>query len=189
MWDPANPRCTLPISCSTDPDYCVVFVDRVGVFLEHMHRTLKAFARLPRRFSLFCLSSGSRSKHHNGCNNHRKSELITGHLRNSRHDKTAGQFSDCCFYIKDESVYEYCSRTLFVNNAYEDCAYIKNRLNRENLRSLSILSGGLLNICFYGTPRRVSVGQCPRSNVIFCRLGELLRTTLNTPHHVLVDDP
>ena len=36
-------RCILlAISCSTDLDYCVVFVDRVGVFLEHVHRTLKA---------------------------------------------------------------------------------------------------------------------------------------------------
>ena len=33
---------TLSVSCSTDRDYRVVFIDRVGVFLEHVHRTLKA---------------------------------------------------------------------------------------------------------------------------------------------------
>ena len=33
-------RCTVLVSCLTDLDCC--FVDRVGVFLEHVHRTLKA---------------------------------------------------------------------------------------------------------------------------------------------------
>ena len=33
------------MSCSTALDNCVVFVDRVGVFLEHVHRTLKASER------------------------------------------------------------------------------------------------------------------------------------------------
>ena len=38
--------CTLLVSCSTDLDDCVVFVDRlVDVFLEHVHRTLKASER------------------------------------------------------------------------------------------------------------------------------------------------
>ena len=67
---------------ATDLNYCVVFVDRVGVFLEHMHRTLRAFARLPRRFSLFCLSFASRSKHRNRCNLRLKSESVTGQFRN-----------------------------------------------------------------------------------------------------------
>ena len=35
-------RCTLLVSCLTDLDYCVVFVNRVGVFLKHVHTTLKA---------------------------------------------------------------------------------------------------------------------------------------------------
>ena len=38
-------RCTLSISCLTDLDYCVVFVDRAGVYLEHVPRTLKASER------------------------------------------------------------------------------------------------------------------------------------------------
>ena len=43
-------RCTLSVSCSTDLDYCAVFVDRVGVFLEHMHRTLRASERFTPNF-------------------------------------------------------------------------------------------------------------------------------------------
>ena len=31
--------CTLSVSCLSDLDNCVVFVDGVGVFLEHVHRT------------------------------------------------------------------------------------------------------------------------------------------------------
>ena len=34
-------RHTLLVSCPTDLDYCVVFVDQVGVYFEHMKRTLK----------------------------------------------------------------------------------------------------------------------------------------------------
>ena len=47
-----------------------------------MHRTSKIlnglYAGLPRCFSLFCLSFGCDSKHHNRCNIHLKSESITG---------------------------------------------------------------------------------------------------------------
>ena len=35
-------RWTSSVSCSVDPDYGVVLVDLVGVFLEHVLRTLKA---------------------------------------------------------------------------------------------------------------------------------------------------
>ena len=35
-------RCTLLVSFSSDLDHCFVFVDQVGVFLEHVHRTIKA---------------------------------------------------------------------------------------------------------------------------------------------------
>ena len=75
-------RCTLLVSCSTDLDYCVVFVDRVGVFLEHVHRTFKSFwtvyAKLSRRFLLFRLPFGSRSKHHSRCSIRLKSESTMG---------------------------------------------------------------------------------------------------------------
>ena len=52
LWDPTIQntqinsaylaRCTLSVSYSTDLDYCFVFVDKAGVFPEHVHRTLKA---------------------------------------------------------------------------------------------------------------------------------------------------
>ena len=42
--------CTLLVSCYTDLDYWVVFVNRVDVFLEHMHRTLKASERFMPNF-------------------------------------------------------------------------------------------------------------------------------------------
>ena len=74
-------RCTLSVSCSTDLDYGVVFVDRVGVFLEHMHRTFTATERFTPNFASFLftfLSFGSRRKHHNRCNIHSKLESITG---------------------------------------------------------------------------------------------------------------
>ena len=41
---------TSSVSCSTDLDDCVVFVDRVSVFLEHVHRTLKASERFTPNF-------------------------------------------------------------------------------------------------------------------------------------------
>ena len=31
------------VSCSTDLDYCVVSVDRVGVFLEHIYKSFERF--------------------------------------------------------------------------------------------------------------------------------------------------
>ena len=48
-------RCTLSVSCSTDLDNCVVFVGRVGVFFEHVHRTLKASERFTSNFSIVSL--------------------------------------------------------------------------------------------------------------------------------------
>ena len=70
-------RCTLSVSCSIYLDYCIVFVHRVGVFLEHLHRTLEASerftSRLPRRFSVYCVPFGPRSKHHSCCNIYLKS--------------------------------------------------------------------------------------------------------------------
>ena len=41
--------------CTTDLDYCVVFVDQVDVFLEHVHRTLKASERLMPNFLIVFL--------------------------------------------------------------------------------------------------------------------------------------
>ena len=43
-------RCTLSVSCSTDLDQCVVFVDGVCAFLEHVHRNLTASQRLSPNF-------------------------------------------------------------------------------------------------------------------------------------------
>ena len=50
-------RCRLSVSCLTNLDYWVVLVDQGDVFIEHA-QNFKSFwlvyARLPRRFSLFC---------------------------------------------------------------------------------------------------------------------------------------
>ena len=40
---------------TTDPDYCVVLVNWVGVFLEHMHRTLKVSEQFTSNFSVVSL--------------------------------------------------------------------------------------------------------------------------------------
>ena len=66
-------RCTLLVSCLNDLNYCVVFVDRVGVFIEQVHKALKVvYARLPSRFYLLCLPFGSRNKHYTRYNIHLK---------------------------------------------------------------------------------------------------------------------
>ena len=49
-------RCSLPVSSSTDLDYCLIFVDRVDVFLEHVHRTFKVYERFTPNFHLVSLS-------------------------------------------------------------------------------------------------------------------------------------
>ena len=49
-------RCTLSVSCSTDLDHCLMFVDRVSVFLEHVHRTFKVSKRFTPNFPLVSLS-------------------------------------------------------------------------------------------------------------------------------------
>ena len=125
-------RWTVLVSCSTDLDYCVVIVDRVSVLLGHMHTTLKSFwmvyAKLPCCFSLFCLPFGSRSKHHNHCNIHLRSESITGNFEIRRHHKTFRQFLDICSCIKSESVCKYYSPMLHTNNVHKVCLYIKNWL-------------------------------------------------------------
>ena len=62
----------------------VVFVDRVGVYFLntrreiHKHLASDGLRQTSPSFSLYCLSFGSRSKHHNRCNIHLKSESITG---------------------------------------------------------------------------------------------------------------
>ena len=73
------------------------------------------------------------SKHHNRCNIHLTSELITGQLASKLlHDKSSRQFSDSCICNKKESVCENYSQTLFENNVHEDCSCIKNWLNRTS---------------------------------------------------------
>ena len=111
--DPAEgTRWTLSVSCSADPDYGVVLVDLVGVFLEHVLRTVKASERLtpnlPRRFFIFC-------KHYNRCNINLKSESNTGQLRNqSSWQNFRTVFGQLFFYIKNESV-----RILFLKTIEE----------------------------------------------------------------------
>ena len=80
--------------------------------------------------SLFLqLSKPSPSKHHNLCNIYLKSESITGQpgFEIRRYNKSSWQISDS-YCIKNESVCEGYSRTLFANNVHEDCSHIKNRL-------------------------------------------------------------
>ena len=123
-------RCSLLVSCSTDLDYCLVFVDQVGVFLGHGHRILKASEQFtpdsPIISLYFCLPFSSGSNHHNHCNIHlntesakpaSKSVFMTTFWGNSR-----------TFYIKSENVFKYYSQTLFTNNVHRDCSYIKNWL-------------------------------------------------------------
>ena len=43
------------VSCLTDLDYCIVFVDRVGVFLENVPRTLKPSERFLTNFPVVSL--------------------------------------------------------------------------------------------------------------------------------------
>ena len=75
-------RCILSVSCSTDLDYCVVYVNQVSVFLERVHRTSEGFTPNAKPCCLlFCLPFRSWSKHQNCCNIHLKSELITGQLQ------------------------------------------------------------------------------------------------------------
>ena len=125
--DPAEgARCTLSVSCSADPDYGVVLVDLVGVFLEHVLRTVKASERLtpnlPRHFSIFC-------KHYNRCNINLKPESITGQLRyQSSWQNFRAVFWQLFFYIKNENVCEYYSWRLLTNNVCEHCLCIKDQL-------------------------------------------------------------
>ena len=128
-------RCTLLVSCSTDLDYCVVFVDWFGIFCKHVHRTLIATERftpdLPIvSFNFACLlarmvSTITAATYTSDLNWSQASFEIT------YHNKTSEQFLDGCFCIKNESVWEYCSRTLFMNNVHKDCSCIKNWLNDD----------------------------------------------------------
>ena len=104
-----------------------------------MFRTLKASKWFTPYFPLvsllFCLPFGCRSKHHNHCNIHLKSESITSQLwKSNYHDKTSGQFSENCFCIKNEPVLEFFCWTPFVNSVHEDCAHIRTGL-RPNCRA------------------------------------------------------
>ena len=51
-------RCTLLVSCPTDLHHCVVFVDQVGAFHEHVHRTLKASKQFMPDFPVVSLDFG-----------------------------------------------------------------------------------------------------------------------------------
>ena len=48
-------RCIISVSCPTDLDDCVVVGDRVGVFLEHVHKSETASKRLTRGFPVVSL--------------------------------------------------------------------------------------------------------------------------------------
>ena len=98
---------------------------------EHVHGTLKVSQRFTPNFPifLFCLSFGSSSRHHNRCNIYLKICIThwTAGFEMSCHDKTCGQFSVPCFCIKNVSVCDYYSQTLFTDSVHKDCSYIKNR--------------------------------------------------------------
>ena len=82
-------------------------------------------ARFTHRFSLSCLTFGSCSKRHDLCNIHLKSESTTGQLRNqsSRQNfrEVLGLFF--FFFLENESVCEYYSRTLLANIAHVNCSF------------------------------------------------------------------
>ena len=48
-------KCILSVKSSTDLDYCVVFDYQVGVFLEHVHTTLKDSKRFTPEFPVVFL--------------------------------------------------------------------------------------------------------------------------------------
>ena len=117
-------RCTLSGSRSADLDYCVVFVDRVGVLLEHVHGTLKASERFTPNFpvvspyfagvSAFVASITTAATVTYNLNRSQTSWEI------SRRDKTSGLVSNSCLGIlvlKDVAniIFEHCSRRLFVH--------------------------------------------------------------------------
>ena len=66
---------------------------------------------------------GSRNKHHNRCNIHLKSESITGQPASKLVvvTKLSGNFRTVYVCIKNESICECYSRTLFADNVHEDC--------------------------------------------------------------------
>ena len=122
--------CTLSVICSTDLGYCVVLVDQVVTFLEHVHKTLKDSEKFMSNFPVFFIllvfwltwQAPQHLEHsHKIVINHRPACFEIG-----LHDQTSRQFLDSRFCIKDESVYEYYSQTLFANSVHEDCSYIKN---------------------------------------------------------------
>ena len=94
-------RCTLSVSCSTDLYYCVVFVNRVGVFLEHVLKTLKASERFTPSIPVVspyfaCLlvlvaSTTTAATFTENLNRSRASFEI------SRHDKLPGSFRTVAF--------------------------------------------------------------------------------------------
>ena len=91
-------RYTLSVSCSTDLDYCVAFVDWVSVFFEHVLRTLKTYKRFTLNFPVVSyyfaclLALVARTT---------IAATFTSYLNRSeasfeisRHDKVSGHFSD-----------------------------------------------------------------------------------------------
>ena len=93
-------RCTLSVSCSTDLDCCVAD-DRVGVFLEHVHRTLKASERFTPDFpSFFFILLAFWLPQQAPEPLQYLLKIWIDHwpagFKISRHVKTSGQFSDSC---------------------------------------------------------------------------------------------
>ena len=129
---PEMARCTLSVSCSTDLDYCCFWQSGQCISLtcaQNFKSFLTVYAKLPHHFSVFCLPFGSHSKHHNGCNVHWKSWLITGQLwTQSSWQNFWCSWTFVCIYIKNKSACRYYSQTPFTNNVQEDCSYIKNQL-------------------------------------------------------------
>ena len=110
-------RCTLSVSCATDLDYCCFcWSGRCICWTGALNfKSLwTVYVKCLRRFALYCLSFGSRSKHHNRCSIHFRSESITGQPASKPVVMTtSGQFLDSCSCIRNESVCECCSTALF----------------------------------------------------------------------------
>ena len=154
-------RCTLSVSSLTDLDYCVAFVNWVGVFLEHVHKTLKTSELLTPNFlvvSLYiaCLLVLVASTTPTATFTSNRNRSQASWLQN----QFSVQFSESCFWIKNESVSGYNSQPLFANNIHKDCLYIKNQLNARRLNAWLIYIQNSNIILFSPqTPVNLKIGQ------------------------------
>ena len=94
-----------------------------------MNTCIELYARLPGHSSLFCTSFGSRSKHHNHCNFHLKSESITA-SKSVVTTKLPGSSRTAVFVLRTKvfanAFFEHYSRTMFMRTV---------RISRTGLKS------------------------------------------------------